>query len=51
MEPKNDLKKLADHVNELRRKKKQIKNLLLRNLLRTNKRIMQNVDLSNVVLF
>ena len=52
MEPKSELKKMAEeHVKEFRRTKKQIKNLLLKNLLRTNKKIMKNLDLSNVVLF
>lgn len=38
-------------LRQIRRTKDEFKNLLLRNLLRTNKRILRNLDISNVVLF
>ncbi len=52
MKPKSDLQKMAEeHTKQIRKTKKKLKNLLLRNLIRTNRTLRQSLDLSNVVLF
>lgn len=52
MEAKTTLKAFASgSARQLDHTRRKIKNLLLRNLLRTNKKILRNMDISNVVLF
>lgn len=52
METKTTFSAFADEsARQLDHTRKTIKNLLLRNLMRTNKKILRNMDISNVVLF